>query len=277
VTGSDASAFVAKLTKETDEGRKWLRAKTKSTNRMLMKGYQPHGTEIMVAVQRRDDRPAPQSLLGQLVEKIIPSLLAQESYIDEGYGIWTNWDDADDSTWEGNIYVFKYGPEWAMNIDMQIDIDSIADEYTEYDVDWAAGEYYPGEGEGGGGGEIEMKHLMSALPRMLTVATAAQQPQCPCNQLQQICPGGGTCYLKCMAKKIAKNSVPVCGGGWFGSRWACRGPQFWLCVGGTCLAAAVASTISAVIDLHTECWGAAPAAGSQTACRLLAQAAGTTP
>lgn len=76
---------------------------------------------------------------------------------EDGEIIFWSWDDGDDSTWEGNVYIEKYSTGGYVSLDGQVDPG-----YTEIPPVWEETiEYYGG----GGGGPDEDQPLMTSLGR----------------------------------------------------------------------------------------------------------------
>jgi len=248
LTGDDAQNFL----RSDKNSSRFAAAQRRSAIRQERRGHTRADTQV-VFVLHKTYRPQATSLLAQLVESAFPGLAAQEFEAYDGYGVFSSWTDDDDTTWEGNIFVFQDSTGRSTSIDAQIYINDY--ELEEEDV-------LSGEGEMEGGPEdppilypmsadvvLEFGRLIKAsattLPRARSVGSAREG--CPCYLLEQ----ANGALARCMLREAAKDSAATCAAALFGCWFA--GPAWPECVGTVCSIQMVEQLIEEMIDFWERC------------------------
>jgi hypothetical protein len=98
-----------------------------SAERLATRGYKNRSLETLHLLS---DTRRETTVAQRIWEALVPRLSAQDVFGasgDEpinGVGVWSAWDDGDDSTWEGNAYLENYDSGQWYSVDNQLDVSS---------------------------------------------------------------------------------------------------------------------------------------------------------
>jgi hypothetical protein len=237
---------------------RFMAAQSRSASRHAARGHTPAGIEVGVLL-RRERAQAPTSLLSQIAEAVRPTLRARQGetvYENDGYGVFSSWDDEDDSTWEGNVFVYHYATGRSLSIDAQLDVSGDGEEAPP--IEWAEGDLEGGEEDEEPGphpiwapGFIQVRPFVSQASYRAEASRFERAPStraaCDCELLQE--PGHEV--ADCMLWNALHDSWWVCGGAAAGCVFS--GPAYFKCLGGSCLAAFVANFLEELDEFYEEC------------------------
>jgi hypothetical protein len=117
--GASAVQFVEQVARRNPMFRM---VEARSAQRLSAKGLR---SRPELATVYRYHRHTQKTMMNQLSQWFLPTLIAnQDAYGDsEGYVVFSPWDDGDDSTWEGNIFVQANDPSGTWySLDTQVDL-----------------------------------------------------------------------------------------------------------------------------------------------------------
>jgi hypothetical protein len=193
---------------------RFAKAMDASAERLSKRGYKNRHLETVTILT---DTRGSESLAQRIWEFFVPRVSAQVygANGDEpinGLGIWSAWDDGDNSTWEGNAYFENYDSGQWYSLDNQLDVSS---EYTQ--VRWADARDFEGR---------DIRTREGVVPAALGVRQLSAPTVCDCVGRGRYLPAN------CMLRTALDRSFVRCGiaaGGCLLS-----GPGYIGCVGGGC-------------------------------------------
>jgi hypothetical protein len=106
---------------------RFAKAMDESAERLAKRGYKYRNLETLHLLS---DTRQETTIAQRIWESFVPRLSAQDVFGasgDEpinGIGVWSAWDDGDDSTWEGNAYFENYDSRQWYSVDNQLDVSS---------------------------------------------------------------------------------------------------------------------------------------------------------
>jgi hypothetical protein len=118
--GASAMQFVEQVARKNPMFRM---AEAGAAQRLRAKGLRPRPELTTVYRYHRRTTPTP-TLLDQFSHWFMPRLAAKQEYGEgEGYVVYSSWDDGDDATWEGNIFVQANDPSGTWyTLNTQVDV-----------------------------------------------------------------------------------------------------------------------------------------------------------
>lgn len=255
--GADAQAFVADLLRTN---ARFAAAQARSAT--ILRGYGLRKTDnVLVQVVKNQVRVKLVHLLGQLAAKFYPSLYAQEYDVDGGYAIFTSWDDGDDSTWEGDVYVYDADDDASADIEVQLDVSGTNGSGS--DNPPAIVQDYGGSIGDATHGPYEMSPAVLLTPptglgavlrvgaptrrAALTAEPAPSRADCACGLLDL----HGHQLMNCFTTHTLDNAWPWCAGAALGCIFS--GPAYFQCVAATCATAIAAYMIGQMKSFWQAC------------------------
>lgn len=227
-----------------------------SADRQERRGHVRAGLGELVVELKRLKQSASTSLLQQLRDRFVPTLSAQTEYVyeTEGYGIFDSWDDGDDSTWEGNVFVYHYETGISGSLDMQLDLTPLANE-NQPTIVWAEGEVEDEEGDpwpimwdesvpGAASRALFNSRPSRSAPRVYKVVA---RRTCPCELLEL----PGSDVIDCMIENTLDASWNWCAAAAAGCSEA--GAALFKCTGTVCLGVLLANFLDEVWSFRWEC------------------------
>jgi hypothetical protein len=255
--GSDAQEFVADLTLHNARFA-WKQAR--SAIRHSAWGAVPDSHVIVFKVTSQQ-QVGSKRLLGQMAGIVFPRLFAQEVDVSDGYAIFSSYDNGNNSTWEGNVYVYDSTGDTDGSYDLELDISGNNGSGSDYPPTvLQSGGYIEGPLSNGPQeiSDEEVGKMFGPVATAKLVALTGGTPSamrtgCSC-ALMANAQGG---MAKCMAHNAAANAWGWCAGAAVGCLF--MGPGYPGCLAGGCIAAFVADFIGEQQDVYRRCSTGVPA------------------